>query len=869
MVTEWHNCRGHLIAIFDQNISFVGMEQHLFSARLREEAARANSGAVLWPPPMEHQGIVFTPHPSFMIPMEPLTPTERIPRRRESGHELTSPVSSTRCRSVEIPSIHPRARTPDQGIPNSKLVNQQRSTSLTDVHSWVASGSGERNTSPSRPQAANPAQDTDQVKSFEPFNALMNAAAGARPMDERIRQTQRGRDSVKTSEADRAHPQFTRQSCVVTNTAVLHVSSGPKDASGSQAHGISSGLAPPQPPPLLSITGTQPPRNEGASKLSQVINPREMINPIDPRHGATATFSHTPKEQQPPPLVRDAAPPIGLKRTSLSKDIGLLGRSNQDLLPCGCRSTEPCKHQLYSQEVPYVQQVDERDRREVERKQHSNIEPSSRKSIFRPWTENITKDSTNAPSPLRTVSPPIQLKHTGSSFHSHPPQKRLSSSPGGSGRTPSPSVISHPYSQQPGVLIPHPRPSSQELGEVLPRPETHTRLSHRKDDAVSQERSPRSVLVPQEVTPRPLSTPQGPTSLTLQGSTTSHQQTAADSSSVLHPPPHSVASRNKSPLSQQSRRAPRSSQPSNPPTSRNSRESSIIKSSYPPPLLSGVPPNMPQGTQPTPPISRFSHLSGTSHPSPAVLVMTSVPHQLNLLPHPLPNEQAIQEPRGPSTLMQSRGAHPTPFPPVLSSHHTLLPPDLLHSGNIPYLPRDGARLVQPFEQFRSSPEHSRGVLEHSCTFFEQSHVSSEPTRASMEHSIVSADYSRPVVSESISPGPQSVDPGPQSVGQGPQTASAGHGLVKPQPLVGNTMRPKSPFIEQAELHQSSLDAPVDIQRHVNPSYAEKAEVTVSLDTRKDITKSSASPPKKQGILYNQTLFKISLWNKERSAGFTT
>ena len=831
--------------------------EHLFSARLREEAARANSGAVLWPPPMEHQGIVFTPHPPFMIPMEPLTPTERIPRRRESGHEITSPVSSTRCRSVEMPTIHPRARTPDQVTSNSKPVNQQRSTSLTDVHSWVASGSGERHTSPNRPQAA---QDTDQVKSFERFNALMNVAAGAKPMVESIRETQRARDSVKISEADRSHTQFTRQSCVVTNTAVLHVSSGPKDASGSQAHGISSGLAPPQPPPLLSITGTQPPRSEGVSKLTQVINSREMNNAMDPRHGATASFSHTPKEQQPPPLVRDAAPPIGLRRTPPSKDIGLLGRSNQDLLPCGCRGTEPCKHQLYSQEVPYLQQVDARDRREVERKQQLNIEPSNRKSIFRPWTENITNDSTKPSSPLKTVSPPIQLKHTGSSFHSHPAQKRLSGSPVGGGRTPSPSVISHPYSQQPGVLIPHPRPSSQELGEVLPRPEAHTRSSHRKDDVVSQERGPRSVLVPQDVTPRPSFTPQGPTSLTPQVSATSHQQRPPDSSSALHPPPHSVASRNKSPQPQQSRRAPSSSQPSNPSTPHNSRESSIIKSSYPPPLMSGAPPNTPQGTQPTPPISRFSHLSGTSHPSPVVLGMTSVPHQLNLMPHPFPNEQAIQEPSGPSTLIQSRATHPTPFPTVLSSHHGPLPPDLLHSGNISHMARDSARLTQPFEQFRSSPEQSHAVLEHSRTFFEQSHLSSEPTRSSIERSIVSADYSSPVVSKSISPGPQSVGPGPHSVGQGPQTVSAGHGLAKQPPLVGNTIRPKSPFIEQAELHQSSFDTPVDIQRHVNPSYAKKTAAAVSSDSRKDITKSPVSSPKKQGILCNKCLFHLKFFH---------
>ena len=846
------------------------MEQHLFSARLREEAVRANSGAVLWPPPMEHQGIVFTPHPPFMFPMDTLTPTERVPRRRESGHELTSPVSSARCRSVEIPAIHPRALTPDQGISSSKPVNQQRSTSLTDVHSWVASTSGERRTSPSRPQAAIAAPDTDQVKSFERFNALMNAAAGARPMVDSIRETQRARDSVKIGEAERSHPHFTRQSCVVTNTAVLHVSSGPKDGSGPQAHGISSGLAPPQPPPLLSITGAQAPRSEGVSNprlaetisigrmglredSAKVLNPREMIGSMDPVHSATATFPPNPKEQQPPPLVRDA-PPTGLKRTPPSRDIGLLGRPNQDLLPCGCKSTEMCKHQLYSQEVPYVQQVDARDRREVEHKQ-SSIESSSRKSIFRPWTENITKDSAKPPSPLKTVSPPIQLKHTGSSLHSHHSQKRLSGSPGGGGRTPSPSVISHSYSQQPGVLISNPHPSSQELGEVIPRPEPHTRSSHRKDDVLSQERGPRSVLVPQEVTARPSFTSQ---CLTPQcGSITSYLQRPSDSSSVLHPLPHSVPPRNKSPLPQQSRRAPSSTQPINSSTSHNSREPSIIKSPYTPPL-SGVPPTTPQGTQPTPPVSRFSHLAGAVHPSSVVLGMTSAPHPLNLLPHLLPNESGIQEPRGPpSTLIQSRTTHPTPFPSGLSSHYAALPPDLLHSGNISHLTRDGVRLPQPYERFRSSPEHSPDIVEHSRKFFKQSHVPAEPARA---------DYSRPVVSKSASPEPQAASPGSQSVGL--RTATTGRGVVTPPPLVSNTVRPKSPFIEQAELHQSSFDAPVDIQRHVNPSYGKKTAGVVSSESRKDMTKSHASSPGKEGIFYNQTLFLI-IACKKSLAGFTT
>ncbi|XP_028418218.1 uncharacterized protein LOC114543442 [Dendronephthya gigantea] len=235
-----------------------GMEHHnLYSARLREEAARANPA--MWPP-IEHQ-LLLTPHGPYVVPLETLPPGEALmPRRREGGHEMISPVPSTRCRSVENPAMH--SRTPEQvSIPTTKITNKPRSTSLTDVHS--RSAPIERPTaSPGRPQTKPSSKEpTDQVKSYEPFTALMNAAAGARPISsssaESVRELQRSREQPKPNEVDRSHPQFTRQSCVVTNTSVVHVMSGPKESSGSQAHGISSGLAPRQPPPcyqLLALT---------------------------------------------------------------------------------------------------------------------------------------------------------------------------------------------------------------------------------------------------------------------------------------------------------------------------------------------------------------------------------------------------------------------------------------------------------------------------------------------------------------------------------------------------------------------------------------------------------------------------------------
>lgn len=852
---------------------------------------------------MEHPGIIFAHHPQFMFPMEPLIPTEHISRRRESGHELISSVPSTRCRSVETPAIHPRARTPDQGFSSSKPMNQQRSTSLTDVHSWVLSGSTERLTSPSRPQTKPSPKDpgTDQVKSYEPFTALMNVAAGARPIVESVRESQRGRDSLKISEAERPQPQFTRQSCVVTNTSVLHVTSGPKETSGSQAHGISSGLAPPQPPPLLSITGTQPPRGEGVSNprliddrrmglrdiqdSPRVVNPREMVNPWDPTHGAPTTFSHSPKEQLPPPLVRDTAT-IGLRRTPPTRD--LIGWPNQDLLPCGCRSTEPCKHQLYSQEVPYVQRVDTRNMREVEQKQPGlentplpsrEVEPSNRKTLFRPWTEKIVKDSAKSSSPLKTVSPPVQLKQTGVPLHSQQSQKRLSGSPLGGVRTPPASVISHSYSQQPGVLIPHPSSSS-------PQPEPHTRSSHPKDDPLSlaQERGPRSVLshaVALEVTPRPSSTPQGPTPQL--GSSTSHLQRPPDSSTELHPSPHIRPPRSRSPLPQQSSLVP-TSQPNDPSTQlRNLREPSIIRSPHPPPLMPGVRPSTPQPTQLTHPIPYFPHLSGTSRSSPMVLGMAyPFSHPPGSM-YALPNQPTIQESRDPSTLIQGRGSHPGPFQPVLTSQHDRLRPDLLYSGNISRLARDGTRL--PFEQSRPSSEQSRAVLEHSRKLSDQFRTASDPT-STEESSVlpgpsrVSTGYQNPTVPKSFSPGPQSVssgpqsvsprlrsispepqsiNPGPQSVSSRPQSVSpgpSGHGLVKSPAPVDNNETPKSPFIEQAELHQPSFDTLVDIQRHVNPSYTSKTGDDLSLDPRDDV--SSASPTNNQGILCNERLFLLLL-----------
>ena len=791
--------------------------ENLFSARLREEAARANPGTVMWPP-MEHQGIIFAPHPQFMIPMEPLTPTEHIPRRRESGHELISPVTSTRCRSVETPAIHPRARTPDQG--NSKLMSQQRSSSLTDVYSWSTAGSSERHTSPSRPQGKPSPNDSgaDQVKSYGPFTALINVAAGARPLAGGVQESPRGRDSLKTTEAERSHPQFTRQSCVVTNTSVLHVAAGPKDT--SQAHGISSGLAPPQPPPLLSITGTQPSRSEGMSNprliethaigrmgprdaqdSPRVVNPRDMINPREP----TATFSHSPKEQHPPPLVRDTPP---LRRTPPTRDVGVAGRSNQDLLPCGCRSTEPCKHQLYSQEVPYVQRVDARNTREVDQPVVENTplpsrEVEPRKTIFRPWTEDIVKDTLKTSSPLKTVSPPIQLKQTGSSLHSQQPQKRLSGSPLGGVRTPSPSVISHPYSQQPGVLIAHPNPL-QQMGEVVPRSELHSRSSHPQEG-----KTPKPSLTPQGTTPQP-------------SSSASHLTRQPGSSSVLHQHPDLVASGSRSPL------APTSTQPNDPFTLRNLREPSIIKSPHPPPLMSGVHPSTPQHN-PTYPLPYFPHHFGASHPSQTVLGMPyPFPQPSSSMPHNLLNQPTIQEPRGPSTLIQGRDTRSSPFLPVFTSQHNPLHPDLLYSGNISHFARDSARLPHlPFGKSRPSSEQSRTVLEQSRALSEQPRTALEQSRTLTEQSRTgselsptatkqsgvlqgasrfSGDYPTPAVSKSISPRLQSVSPGLKE-------------------------RPKSPCMKQPELHQPGFDAPVDIQRQVNPSYTAKTD---------DVIKFSAS-----------------------------
>ena len=864
------------------------MEHNLFSARLREEAARANPAAVMWPP-VEHQGILFA-HP-FMFPMEPPTPTERMSRRRESGHELISPVSSTRCRSVETPVMNARARTPDQG--NSKPMNQQRSTSLTDVHSWSASGSSERHTSPSRPARKPSPKDpgTDQVKSYEPFTVLLNAAV------------ERG-DALKTTEAERSHPQFTRQSCVVTNTSVLHASSGPKEA--LQSHGISSGLAPPQPPPLLSITGTQHPRFEGGldprlietvgrmgpHDSPRVLNPREILNPRE-----STSFSHSPKEQPPPPLVRDTAP-MGLRRTPPSKDTSLVGRSNQDILPCGCRTTEPCKHQLYSQEVPYVQRVDTRKKREVEQRQvvvenipSREVEPSSRKAIFRPWTEPSKKDSAKPPSPLKTVSPPIQLKQTGSSLHS---QKRSTNSPRGGVLTPPP----HSYSQQPGVLISHPSPSHQ-MGEMMPRPESHARLSQAKDDSLSsaQERCPRSVphdAVPQEATPRPLNP-----STSRPSPSTSHLQRQSGSSSALNPP-RLLTPKDRSP--QPPNFTPTSPQPSDLFTSRNLRDPSIIKSTLPPPLMSSVYPNAPQHTHPIP---HFPYHSGTAHPSQTVL---GIPYSIPIsMSHPIPDQVTIQGPRGPSTLIQTRDGNPSPFLPVSVPHYAPFPPDLLHSENFSRVAHDTARLPRPpleksqpfLDQSRASLEHPRKPSEQSRTSLEQSHNGSEKSRLFAEQSRtltdqshtgsllpsldksnvpvgtahVSTEYRRSMVSRSVSPGPLSVispgpqsviSPGPQSViGPGPQAViSPGpQAVISPRPRMAreghelgktptdNKNRPKSPFVKQAELLQPNFDTPVDIQRHVNPSYAAKTDVSSS-NSCEDVTTFSV-PTNNQGMLFNE------------------
>jgi hypothetical protein len=79
-----------------------------------------------------------------------------------------------------------------------------------------------------------------------------------------------------------------------------------------------------------------------------------------------------------------------------------------------------------------------------------------------------------------------------------------------------------------------------------------------------------------------------------------------------------------------------------------------------------------------------------------------------------------------------------------------------------------------------------------------------------------------------------------SVTPGTPLAREEHELV--ETAAGKDERPKLPFMKRAELLQPSFDAPVDIQRHVNPSYAARADDVSS--SRDDVTTATNS----QGIL---------------------
>ena len=401
-----------------------------YSARLMEEAAMHHVHP-MWPH-FDRRGIIVGPHPSFMMPneMNRLTPPEMTSRIREGpGHDLNLSAPSKRCRSVEAAVMHSGIHSPENNNAFTEArpaSQQQRSSSLTDVHAWVTGVPEERRSSASpfhqvpktSPRLSqSPTEHVpDQVKSYEPFTALMNVAAGATPMmsaEEPGRaQQEHSRKAPKgaPSEAERAQLHFTRHPCVVANTSVIQTA--PYDpgmieqhliASDRPRYGISTGLVP-RPPPLMPITGirAQALARQALSpdaRLGEVVvmertplfgmtnesaRGHDMVNPCPgisqklEARGSRATLTSPPPpyclnspQQHPPPLVRNT-PPLGAPERRVLSPFA-------DVMTCGCRrGNEPCKHQLYSQEVPYVSRGDVPARMMLIR--HEN-EPIARTSV--------------------------------------------------------------------------------------------------------------------------------------------------------------------------------------------------------------------------------------------------------------------------------------------------------------------------------------------------------------------------------------------------------------------------------------------------------------------------------------------------------
>ena len=435
-----------------------------FSARLMEEAALHQAHS-MWSH-FDRREMLFGAHPPYMIASDinRSTPPENVSRGRENTRrESNSGVTPTRCRSVEAAVIHSRAHTPEHHILNDVRPGiQQRSFSLSDVHSRVTSIPDERRASPFH-QAPKPLpqlvqtpkdQDSDHVKSYEPFNVLINAAAGAKPMKsvEKVSRSAQEHPTkpLKKEEAESSPTHFTRQSCVVTNTSVIHATSfdprtiGRQSPSDRPRYGISTGLVP-KPPPLMPITGLRSQSNPrqtespdcGEVSVAEHATPfgvvKEAFSPcpnisekaeIRPSHVMQTSPTYYPIKQQqhPPPLIRNT--PLSENRVqsplSMVKD-------------CRC-GNEPCKHQLYSQGVPYVQRGDNLPKMtSVEQENESvghvspaytvplNTRPADTSSggstpLFRPWIENLgaEKDmmkATESMTPSPNVFPSI-LEHS-------------------------------------------------------------------------------------------------------------------------------------------------------------------------------------------------------------------------------------------------------------------------------------------------------------------------------------------------------------------------------------------------------------------------------------------------------------------------
>lgn len=644
----------------------------------------------------------------------------------------------------------------------------------------------------------------------------MNVAAGAKPIEESVRET-------KILESER--PQFTRQSCVVTNTSVLHVTPAPKDA--SKSHGILSGLAPSKPPPLLTITGTQPSRSERGSdpgtqpsrsergsdptsvgargvefrdiqESPRVMNPREIATPretntqkiMTPQEivsSLEAKLSRSPKGQHLPPLVRDVLP-VEIKPTPPSRNIS--GRPKQDVLPCGCKNSEPCRHQLYSQEVPYVSPLKQA------RVENSTLGPtlplqegelSSRNTIFRPWTEIVVNESAKSSSPTNTLSPSVQLKHSAVSQQTY---ERLTGSPQQMIRTPPSGVLT------PAVLMNHPR--SQELVEISQL--SDTRSPHPMDDpllhSIPQDRGPRHF--------RSYGTSQGDALHPL--SSTTHIQMLPDPSAALHPRPHVGSPNSRSPLPQQLRNA---RQPND---RQNLNETSIISSPQ-------------SGVRASSTLSPFFHQNhSTARRSQTAQGIPCYPPSST--PRPLPNQPTFQEGRGP-TLIQSKECQPTAFPPQRTSQRGQVHPDPCRSNS---------RLTPPFEHSQPSTEGSV-ALDTQPILSENSRAFSEQRRALQEHyPTVSENYSSALEPSSIANKPSIVSDPSLTLLTSVNPTESQLGLQQQQPPQSQLSIPegqatnagddteeqqKSPFIKRVELHQPQLESPVDIQRYVNPSYMAK------------------------------------------------